>query len=105
MGEARRREALRTAASRIMDAPDPMEAAWESFAAATVPAAAPAIQRAEMRKAFYGGAAMMFEAVVHGTDPEAEPTEADMRRISRIAAGLERFAEEMAADMPAKGIA
>jgi hypothetical protein len=103
MGEANRRRTLREAAGRIMDAADPMEVAWNAFAATMLSASAPPAQRADLRKAFYGGASMMFEAVVHGTDPESEPTDKDMRRIGRIASGLERFAAEMAADMRVEG--
>lgn len=105
MGEARRRELLRAAGKHIADAANPIEQAWRDFSSAAIARDAPPIQLAEMRKAFYAGAAMIFEAIVHGLDPEREPTEADMQRMNRISAAVEHFAGELAASMRPEGTA
>lgn len=105
MGEKRRRALLQQESRRILDDADPMEAAWRNFARTLIPADAPPSQRSEMRKAFYGGAAMMFEAIVNGTDEDHEPTAEDMARVTRIAEGLVRFAAELDASLPAQGSA
>ena len=105
MGEAKRRARLREEATGILSADDPMEEAWRRFAAAVLPHDAPPSQRSEMRKAFYGGAAMMFEAIGYGTDPDADVTENDMRRVDQIAMALARFAEEMMSAAPTRGSA
>ena len=40
---------------------------WQSFERDVVPAAAPAIQREEMRRAFYAGAQAMYALVMGGS--------------------------------------
>lgn len=99
MGEAARRARI------MMNSPKPIQAAWDLFASKVIAPTAPVLQRQEMQKAFYAGAAILFEAMMAGLDPEAEPTDADMRRMDRIAAELQAFALQAAAEIPAAGSA
>lgn len=43
---------------------------WKSFELAVVPIAAPAIQREEMRRAFYAGAVACFGVVMTAVGPD-----------------------------------
>jgi hypothetical protein len=55
---------------------------------------APPIQIEEMRNSFFAGAQHLFASIMHGLDPDKEPTEADMRRMDLIDAELKRFITE-----------
>ena len=51
----------------------------------------------ETRRAFFGGATTLFETIMRVLEPDAEPTEADLKRMDRIAKELARWGDEMRA--------
>lgn len=55
---------------------------------------APADQVREMRMAFFAGAQHLFGSIMQVLDPEAEPTAADMLRMSKIADELQGFIDD-----------
>lgn len=54
------------------------------------------VQWVESRRCFFGGAATLFDTIMRVMDADREPTEADLRRMERIAKELERFYADMA---------
>jgi len=54
------------------------------------------LQRQEMRRAFYAGAAALMDAMMIGLSADAEPTEADMQYMDSIANELREFGENIA---------
>lgn len=65
--------------------------AWRSFAERVLPADAIPIQRQEMRKAFYGGAAMLLHSIVAFLDPGTEPTDRDLEKMDKLQRELDAF--------------
>lgn len=53
------------------------------------------LQKREMRKAFFCGAQHVWASIFALLDPEQEPTEKDMKRMSAIDAELRKFADEL----------
>lgn len=81
-----------------------IEAGWVSMRIACKLEDAPAIQLKEMRMAFFGGAQHLMGSMMSALDPDAEPTEADLRRMGLIADELDRFINEFARDhIPSQG--
>ena len=66
---------------------------WDSFARAVLPRDAPAIQRQEMRRAFYAGAQGILHGVIAAFAPESEPTDEDLRMMESLEIELSEFAE------------
>lgn len=54
---------------------------WEKFECAVIPITAGAVQRAEMRKAFFAGADSLFFLILAMLEPGAEPTESDLAKM------------------------
>jgi hypothetical protein len=69
---------------------------WFTFASSVIPERAPDIQRTEMRRAWYAGAAALFALITEGLDPEAEPTDADVAYMENLKVELEKFALDIA---------
>lgn len=67
-----------------------VEGGWQAFVAVALQGAPPE-QLREMRKAYLLGAQHLWASMFAVLDPEAEPTEADMARMSAIGAELEAF--------------
>lgn len=63
-----------------MKRPGLIEREWLSFAERVLPANAPAIQRQEMRRAFFAGAGRLFESLTNavGTDDVSEDAGMDI---------------------------
>lgn len=76
-----------------------IEAGWQSLRILTVPERAPAVQLKEMRQAFFAGAQHLLASMMTLLDPDAEPTEQDMERMSLIHAELEQFIEQLHAQI------
>lgn len=79
-----------------------IEVGWIALMKSAIPPNAPPIQIREMRLAFMAGAQHLWSSIVTFLDPEThdgEPTEDDLRRVSLIAAELDRFREEMMRDV------
>lgn len=70
-----------------------IEKAWESFAANVIPPNASDIQRREMKRSFYAGAAVLLELQMSILDPGTEPTEKDLAVMDRIADELKAYFE------------
>lgn len=91
---------LQEAVDRLLreqtDSTNVIETLWTLFAAhVEIPTGG--VQWVESRRCFFGGAATMFEAMLRMMDPGDEATEADLRRMDRIAAELKRYSDDMAA--------
>lgn len=81
----------------------PIEQMWLDYERRVLPANSGAVQRKETRKAFYAGAMCLFERLVTMLDPEAEPTEADVRKMNEINNEILAWLEEMAAGVRGSG--
>ena len=64
---------------------------WETYAAGVMPPGAGAVQRQEMRRAFYAGVQGILGLLVMKLEPDHEPTAADLRMMDEIAAELVAF--------------
>jgi hypothetical protein len=66
---------------------------WDQFSRAVMAPNCSAIQRTEMRRAFYaGGQAIMFK-VMSAISPESEPTPHDLQILSDLFRELSEFAD------------
>ena len=97
------REHLKQLTRELMDQGKLIEAGWVSLRLAAIPLDAPAIQLEEMRKAYFAGAQHLHASLMTGLEEGTEPTDADMRRMSLIAAELEEFGNQLSADLPTHG--
>ena len=66
---------------------------WDTFARAVLPKDASAVQRQEMRRAFYAGAQGILHGVIAAFAPEGEPTDADLALMGNLERELSDFAE------------
>lgn len=66
---------------------------WDQFARGVLAPDAPAIQRKEMRRAFYAGAQSILFRVIEAFAPESEPTEADLQVMTDLHEELQDFAK------------
>jgi hypothetical protein len=89
------RQFLEQLSRKLADDGKLIEAGWVGLRIAAVPLNAPAVQIEEMRNAFMAGAQHLFSSIMTIMEPDAEPTEADMRRMSLISDELEAFGEEL----------
>ena len=71
-----------------------IEAGWVGLRIAAIPDHASAVQLEEMRNAFFAGAHHLMNSIVATLDPDAEPTENDIRRLSLIHHELDVFLAE-----------
>ena len=72
-----------------------IEAGWQSMLLLVVPKDAPPVQVSEMRKAFFMGAQHLYAALMSIMDEDAEPTDADMDKMTLIHNELEAFRMEV----------
>jgi hypothetical protein len=56
-----------------------------------------AIQRSEMRRAFYAGAASIIDAMMVGLEPGTEPTDTDLQYITDLTDEMRQFGRDIAA--------
>lgn len=68
-----------------------IEAGWLSYDRLVLSPDAPQIQRDECRMAFFCGAQHLFGSLMSILEPDADPTPADLERMSQIHAELEAF--------------
>lgn len=61
-----------------------IEAGWVGFRLVAVPKDAGPVQLSEMKLAFFAGCNHLFSAIMSNLEEGAEPTEADLRRLSLI---------------------
>ena len=88
------REALDQLERDLIDKGLLIEAGFASLRAMAMAPDAPPEQVHEMRMAFFAGAQHLFGSIMQTLDPEAEPTDADMRRMDRIDAELRAFIDD-----------
>lgn len=70
-----------------------MQALWESYRISVIPRDAPEVQITECRRAFYGGAKGLMDAVMLALDPTREPTDADVAYMGGLQHELDQFCE------------
>lgn len=81
-----------------------IEAGWISLRIAAVPLDASPVQLEEMRNAFFAGAHHLFNSIMTILEPDAEPTDKDMERMSLINDELTAFIQVFELkNFPAKG--
>ncbi len=66
---------------------------WDKFARGVLPVGCPAVQKQEMRRAFYAGAQSILFRVIQSFAPESEPTDADLRIMEDLHRELQSFAK------------
>lgn len=74
-----------------------IEAGWVSLKLTTIPADAPQVQLDEMRNAFFAGAQHLFGSIMGILEPDAEPTEKDLKRMDLIHKELSEFISQFTA--------
>lgn len=82
------------ATKSLIDAGKIIEAGWVGLAMMSIPLTAGDVQRREMRNAFFAGAQHLFSSIMSMLEPDAEPTENDMRRMDLISSELNEFITE-----------
>lgn len=83
-----------TDAAKKIDAGETMAEMWAGFSEAVIPFAGPgSTQHEEMRKAFYSGALCLFNWFMVQLDEDAEPTDADLDKVSAMDAEIRSFIE------------
>lgn len=80
-----------------------IEAGWIGLRIATGLIDASPTQLSEMRKAFMAGAQHLFASIMTVLEEGDDATEADLLRMSLIAAELEAFEAELLKDLPTQG--
>ena len=107
MGEAKRKKLdalIKGVTDTAADDSKIIELGWLSLRAQAIPSDAPQVQLDEMRQAFFAGAQHLFVSIMTMLDPEAEPTERDMRRMGNIDKELRTFIADFSAKhMPTRG--
>ncbi|MBB3396840.1 hypothetical protein [Rhizobium sp. BK060] len=95
---------LERLARELTDKGQLIEAGWVSLRIAAVPLDASPTQLEEMRNAFFAGAQHLFASIMTILEPDAEPTEKDLDRMSLIDAELRAFIQVFELKhFPAKG--
>lgn len=72
-----------------------IETAWKTYNVYVIHPAAGEGQRAEIRRAFYGGALVLFESMIKSLSPGTEETEGDVAMLKGISDELDAFRSEM----------
>ena len=90
------RQFLEQLSRELADKGKLIEAGWVAMRIAVIPHDAPPVQLDGMRLAYMAGAQHLFSSIMGIMDADAEPTEADMRRMDLINAELKAFADELA---------
>jgi hypothetical protein len=70
---------------------------WASFETAALPVVTGAVQRREMRRAYYAGAAGMLGTIMDMLDPGDDATEGDLDRMDALHDEILRFGEDLKA--------
>jgi hypothetical protein len=74
-----------------------IEQQWRSFAERCIPVEAGPMQRQEMRRAFYAGAAGFLTALMDKLAPGQDATDADLKMMISIGEELEQFGKDVVA--------
>lgn len=89
------RHYLQQLTKRFADEGKLIEAGWVAMRLHVIPLDAPADQLREMRLAYMAGAQHLFSSIMNALDPDAEPTDGDMRRMELIDRELQAFSDEL----------
>ena len=73
----------------------PIEMAWNEYREMVVADDASEVQLNETKMAFFGGAAILFQALMIGLDQGKEPTEKDMQMMKNVIEELDEFGKAM----------
>lgn len=87
----------------LIDKGQLIEAGWISLRIAAIRHDATPVQLSEMRKAFFAGAQHTFASIMTMLDPGDDATDADLRRMSQIESELERFGDQLQAEIMTRG--
>jgi hypothetical protein len=90
-----RKKLLEELTKKLLDNGQLIEAGFKAYQLTVMPQGASPIQVKECRLAFFAGAQHLFASIMTALDPDKEPTEDDMRRMSMIHSELEAFVEEI----------
>lgn len=93
MNDAQNRELVEKLTKQLTAEGRIIEAGFQSLRLMAMAPDAPANQVTEMRMAFFAGAQHLLGSIMAMMDPDAEPTENDLRRMTAIDAELKRFIE------------
>lgn len=66
---------------------------WDQFSRRVLPVDASAVQKQEMRRAFYAGAQSILFRVIQALAPETEPTTEDIQVMEDVHQELQEFAK------------
>lgn len=69
----------------------PIETMWQAYRKIVVAPDAPAMQIVETQRAFFAGAATLFEMIMNVLDPGSEPTAGDLLNMDKIHAEIKAF--------------
>jgi hypothetical protein len=72
---------------------------WQSYRKMVIPGDASPVQIRETKQAFYAGASLLWYALMATLDADAEPTEADMRRMDSINKEIEAYGQKLDRDV------
>lgn len=72
-----------------------IDAGWKAYRRAVLPADLSGRQLERLREAYFAGAAVLWQSVMLGLDPDSEPTEADMARMAELQAEIDTFGAEL----------
>lgn len=87
-----------------MSKPKFIESGWDSYRQIVVPADASEAQVRDTRRAFFGGAAILFQTIMLAMGPGTEESEADLRFMESIQAEVDEFGLEIDLELlPVKG--
>jgi hypothetical protein len=70
---------------------------WTEFELSTGVATTSLVQRTEMRRAFYAGAASFLDAIMHGFTSIEEPEQEDYDYLDSLTNEMEQFGRDIAA--------
>jgi hypothetical protein len=73
-----------------------IESGWVGYRLHVMSPDAPPLQLDECRMAFMAGAQHLFSSIMNILEPDAEPTDADLRKMDLIDRELRKFAQEFA---------
>lgn len=80
-----------------------IEAGWDSYRKLVIPSDAGLTQVRETRKAFFAGAAVLFETLMMSLDSGTEETEKDMQKMANLQQELDEFGLEIDLEVLGQG--
>lgn len=99
MNKEQIREVVNQASKDLVDKGKIIEAGWVGYLLMVLPENASQVQKDETRKAFFAGAQHLWGSMFSFLEPDAEPTENDMRRMDMINKELNEFVQTLKNEM------